>query len=80
MKEPEMTSKELIELYTELFGEMPMILTTVSTENETYQEMIGYCNIMGTPLNEEIIEKFFGNKYDLIYPENNNFKRFKKEN
>ena len=61
-----MTGKELMELYEELFGEEPMILTTVSTEDEKYKEMIGYCNIMGTPLSDEIITKFFGNNYDVI--------------
>ena len=73
-----MSGQELIDIYMDLFGEMPMILTTVSTENETYKEMIGYCNIMGTPLTNEIINKFFGDKYDVINPPKNNFSQFKK--
>lgn len=75
-----MSGEELRNLYMDLFGEMPMILTTVSTENETYKKMIGYCNIMGTPLNDEIISKFFGNKYDKVYETENSFSHFKKEN
>lgn len=73
-----MSGQELIDMYMDLFGVEPPILTTVSTENETYKEMIGYCNIMGTPLTNEIVEKFFGNKYDVINPEKNSFSQFKK--
>lgn len=76
----DISGQELIDMYMDLFGEQPMILTTVSTENETYKEMIGYCNLMGTPLTDEIIVKFFGNKYDVISQEKDNFKQFKKQN
>lgn len=76
----DISGQELIDMYMDLFGEQPMILTTVSTENETYKEMIGYCNLMGTPLTDEIIVKFFGNKYDVISQEKGNFKQFKKQN
>ena len=76
----ELTGQELIDMYMDFFGEMPMILTTVSTENETYKEMLGYCCLMGTPLTDEIINKFFGDKYDLINPKKGNFSQFKKSN
>ena len=71
-----MTGEELMELYFYLFGEEPPVLTTVSTENENYKEMIGYCNLMGTPVTDEIVKKFF-DKYDLIQ-DNKSFKNFKK--
>ena len=74
-----MSGKELIELYADLFGQEPPMLTTVDIENETYKEMIGYCNLMGTPLTDEIVQKFFGDKYDVIR-ENNSFSQFKKPN
>ena len=75
-----MSGEELIDLYVQLFGHEPMKLTTVDIDNPTYKEMIGYCNIMGTPLTDEIIEKFFGNQYDLIHDNNANFSQFKKPN
>lgn len=75
-----MSGEELIELYLELFGEQPFRLTTVSIDNEKYKEMISYCNLMGTPLTNEIINKFFGDNYDVIYPKDKGFKQFKKEN
>ena len=74
-----MSGQQLIDLYVQFFGEEPIKLTTVDIENETYKDMIGYCNLMGTPLTDEIIVKFFGNKYDQISVENNSFKQFKKE-
>lgn len=73
-----MSGQELIDMYMDLFGVEPPILTTVSTENETYKEMIGYCNVMGTPVTNEIVVKFFGNKYDVISPKKGNFSQFKK--
>ena len=78
MSEKEMTGQELIDMYEDLFGEEPMRLVTVSTENQNYKDMIGYCNLMGTPLTDEIIVKFFGSKYDVIRPKKGNFKQFKK--
>lgn len=75
-----MSGEELIDLYVQLFGDEPIKLTTVDIDNPLYKEMIGYCNIMGTPLNDEIINKFFGNKYDVVYEEKNNFSQFKKPN
>lgn len=75
-----MSGEELIDLYVQLFGDEPIKLTTVDIDNPLYKEMIGYCNIMGTPLNDEIINKFFGNKYDVVYEGKNNFSQFKKPN
>jgi len=75
-----MSGEELMELYFCQFGVEPPVLTTVSTENETYKEMIGYCNIMGTPVTDEIVVKFFGKNYDLITEDKPNFKQFKKPN
>lgn len=75
-----MSGMELISLYMDLFDEEPMQLTTVDIENPLYKEMIGYCNLMGTPLNDAIITKFFGNKYDIVHTEKNNFSQFKKPN
>lgn len=74
-----MSGEELIDLYMQLFGQEPMKLATVSIDNEKYKEMIGYCNITGTPLNDEIIVKFFGNQYDIVVPKNNAFNQFKKQ-
>lgn len=75
-----MSGEELIELYVQLFGEEPMQLTTVSIDNPLYKEMIGYCNIMGTPLTEEIIQKYFDNQYDIVNNKKSNFSQFKKPN
>lgn len=75
-----MSGEELINLYIQLFGEEPFQLTTVDIDNPTYKEMIGYCNLMGTPLNDKIITKFFGNKYDMIHENKNAFSQFKKQN
>ena len=74
-----MNGQELIDLYVQLFGVEPFRLTTVDIENPLYKEMIAYCNISGTPLNDKIIAKFFGNKYDVVYDESS-FSRFKKPN
>lgn len=76
MSEKELSGKELMELYFFLFGEEPPILTTVSTENKVYKEMIGYCNLMGTPVTDEIVQKFFGGKYDVV--NNTKFSKFNK--
>ena len=74
-----MSGKELTALYIDLFGKEPFVLTLIDIENETYKKMIGYCNIMGTPLTEEIVNKFFGNNsFDIVMPKNNNFRQFKK--
>jgi len=75
-----MSGEELIELYVQLFGEEPMQLTTVSIDNPLYKEMIGYCNIMGTPLTDEIIHKYFDNQYDIVDNKKSNFSQFKKPN
>ena len=75
-----MSGVELISMYIDLFDQEPMQLTTVDIENPLYKEMIGYCNIMGTPLTDEIIQKFFGNKYDIVNGGDNNFSQFKKPN
>ena len=75
-----MSGEELINLYMQLFGDEPMQLTTVDIENPLYKEMIGYCNIMGTPLNDAIITKFFGDKYDVVNGKKTNFSQFKKPN
>ena len=74
-----MSGAELIDLYVQLFGEEPIQLTTVSIDDENYKKMISYCNVMGTPLNDEIIAKFFENNYDLVY-DANSFSQFKKPN
>lgn len=75
-----MSGEELIELYMLFFGEEPMRITTVDIDNPTYKDMIAYCNLMGTPLNDEIIAKFFNNNYDLIHQPKPNFSQFKKPN
>lgn len=75
-----MSGQELVSLYIDLFNEEPMKLTTVDIENPVYKEMISYCNITGTPINDAIITKFFGGKYDLISGKDNNFNQFKKPN
>lgn len=75
-----MSGEELIELYMQLFGEEPMKLTTVDINDPIYKEMIGYCNVMGTPLTDEIITKFFNDRYDVVYGKKSNFSQFKKPN
>lgn len=73
-----MNGQELVNLYEELFGQEPIRFPTVSIEDKNYKEMIGYCNLMGTPLTDEIILKFFNNNYDLVNTPKNNFSQFKK--
>lgn len=72
-----MTGKELVLEYEEMFGEYPFILKTVDIEDENYKEMLMECLLLGSPITEKIINKYFYNKYDIVY-DSNKFKSFKK--